>query len=916
MLRPGIRRLFRIRPQSAEATSAEADAELESLIASRVEHLVARGLAPDEARAEAVRRLGANLHQARHTLHRSAQRRERRMRMHEHIENWLQDARYALRGLRHKPGFAAAVILTLALGIGANAAMFSIVDRLLFRPPAHLVDASRVHRVYLWRTFDGQERPNTGFQYARYADFTRWTTSFDRLAAYIEMKLPVGSGDDTREMNVGAVTASYFRFFDAPPAIGRYFTTAEDTLPEGARVAVISYAFWQQRYGGRPDALNAVLQVGSATYTIVGVTPPDFEGTWAAPIVAYIPVSTFAAAVNRIGQEPWYSTYRWSWLRVIAHRRGRVTVEQADADLTSAYRRSYLAQFDADQSITPIDVVRPRASAGPILDARGPAASSVSKVATWVGGVALIVLLIACAPVANLLVARALRRQREITVRLALGVSRSRLLSQLLTESVLLALLGGVAGVVIAQWGGGVLRAFFFSSADSGAPFHDGRTLAFTAVAALLAGCVTGLAPLFQFRRTDLTRDLKAGMREGTHQRGAMRTALLVFQGSLSVVLLVGAGLFVRSLLHVRAERLGYDVNPILVVSPVMRGARLDTAQTRELQRQLLEAARSIPGVQNASLQNTVPFYSSMNLDLYVAGIDSTDRLGAFFLNMVSPEHFATVGTRILRGRGLSDADRAGAPRAMVVSDAMAKALWPGRDAIGQCVRVNVDTMPCTYVVGVAENIKQQSLRSAAPGDRASTGDNGFFYYLSAAQVRARDLGMFVRVAGDAETQAETVRRALQRVMPGQAYVSVVPFSQVMGYVTKSWELGATMFVAFGVLALVLAAIGLYSVIAYNVTQRTHEMGVRIALGAAIRDVVTLILAQGVRVTAVGIVLGGVVALAGSRWVEPLLFDVSPHDPLTYGSVAGVLVVIAIAASVIPAWRAARVDPNVALRAE
>jgi ABC-type antimicrobial peptide transport system permease subunit len=252
----------------------------------------------------------------------------------------------------------------------------------------------------------------------------------------------------------------------------------------------------------------------------------------------------------------------------------------------------------------------------------------------------------------------------------------------------------------------------------------------------------------------------------------------------------------------------------------------------------------------------------------------------------------------------------------MVVSDAMAKALWPGRDAIGQCVRVNVDTMPCTYVVGIAENIKQQSLRTAAPGDRSSTGDNGFFYYLSAAQVRSRDLGLFVRVAGDAESQVEPVRRALQRVMPGQAYVSVAPFSQVIGYVTKSWELGATMFVAFGVLAVVLAAIGLYSVIAHNVTQRTHEMGVRIALGAHIRDVVTLILAQGVRVTVVGIVLGGLVALVGSRWVEPLLFDVSPHDPLTYGSVGGLLIAIAIAASVIPAWRAARVDPNTALRAE
>ena len=920
-LRPGVKRLFRLRPRSDAAARAEMDEELESLIASRIEYHVARGMAPDAARAEALARLGASIERTRATLHKSAERRERRLRIREHVENWLQDARYAVRGLRQRPGFAAAVVLTLALGIGANAAMFSIVDRLLFRPPARLIDPASVHRVYLWRTFDGKERPGSSFQYARYVDFARSTTSFSRIAAFFEPKVAVGTGDDAREMSVGAVSASFFKFFDAPPVVGRYFTAAEDSPPIGAPVAVLSYALWEQRYGARLDALNSTLQVGSATYTIIGVAPPDFAGVWNDPPAVYIPISTYAATSNvRLGKDIWYDTYHWTWLEVMVRRKPDVSVAAANADLTSAYRRSYLAQLATSPSSAKIEIARPRSTVEPILTARGPNASSVSKVATWVGGVALIVLLIACANVANLLVARALRRQREIAVRLALGVSRTRLLSQLLTESVMLALLGGVAGVAIAQLGGGLLRRFFFTSGDTGAPFHDGRTLAFAAVAALVAGAVTGLAPLLQFRRSDLTRDLKAGTREGTYRRGALRTSLLVLQGSLSVVLLVGAGLFVRSLVHVRTERLGYDVDPILIVSSNMRGTQLDTVQRRELQHRLLERARTVPGVRQASLQNTVPFWGSMNLAIYVAGIDSTDKLGEFDLNMVSPEYFATMGTRLLRGRALSDADRNGTPWVMVVSDAMANVLWPGKDPLGQCVRINADTMPCTYVVGVAENIRTQSLHSAAPGDRASlvtgNGDPGLFYYVPASQFKARDLGLFVRVSGDARAHIEPLRRALQQVMPGQGYVSVIPFSDIIGRVTKSWQLGATMFVAFGFLALVLAAIGLYSVIAYNVTQRTHEMGVRVALGAHVRDVVTLILGQGVRLSVIGILLGGAAALLAATWVQPLLFDVSARDPLIYGIVAALLLATAIAASIVPAWRAARVDPNVALRAE
>ncbi|HEX7122191.1 MAG TPA: ABC transporter permease, partial [Gemmatimonadaceae bacterium] len=447
---------------------------------------------------------------------------------------------------------------------------------------------------------------------------------------------------------------------------------------------------------------------------------------------------------------------------------------------------------------------------------------------------------------------------------------------------------------------------FLLERSEAAGALRDGRTLAYAAIATVGVGLLTGLAPVLQAWRAKLTSDLKAGNREGTYARSYTRLALLVLQGTLSVILLVGAGLFVRSLQNVRSTRLGYDVDPILVVDRQMRGETLDSAQTAQLHERLLEAARSVPGVVDASHRVGVPFWTTWQTSLYVAGIDSVSRLGQFSLNPVSPSYFATMGTRILRGRGISDEDRAGAPRVMVVSEGMAKALWPGQDPIGQCVRVGSDTVPCTTVVGVAEDIRSASLGP----------DSTYYYYLSAAQRWNQNAGLFVRTRGDSRAFVETVRQRLQREMPGASYVTVTPFREIVGRQTRSWELGATMFVIFGALALVLAAIGLYSVIAYNVSQRTHELGVRAALGARGRDLVRLVVRDGLRVVGLGVVAGAAVALWAGRWVEPLLFQVSPRDPWVYGTVVLALVSVAVAASWAPARRASRVDPNVALRTD
>ena len=824
------------------------------------------------------------------------------------LETLAQDLKYAIRGLRSRPGFTAAVVATLALGIGANAAMFGIVDRLLFRPPDLMEDPSTAHIIYTYQTSRGQERPSQVSRYVRYTDLTKWTTSFSSTAGYTQRQLAVGVGQSAREMSVAAVSSTFFGFFDAPPALGRYFNATEDQTPAGAPVAVIGYGFWQANYSGRTDVLGSKIQIGPAIYTVIGVAAPRFAGLWAdRPPVAFIPITAYAGSTRtQIGNVSWWNTYSWGWMSMMARRKPGVSIEQANADLTQAMQKSYQAQMVEQTRSSPIALAKPRAIAGSILQQRGPQESSVAKVATWVGGVSVIVLLISCANVANLLLARALRRRREIALRLALGVSRGRLLSQLFTESVLLALIGGFAGMLVAHWGGSLLRAKLQIKTEAATGIYDLRTVAFAFGATVVVGLLTGLAPVFQSRRVDLTSDLKAGSREGTYGRSRARVALLVLQGALSVILLVGAGLFVRSLGNVRSVRLGYDVDPVMLVNLNMRGAKLDSAQTVDLRLRLLAAAKSVAGVKTASMQSTTPFWGTWNLSLYVAGIDTVGKLGQFDLNPVSSEYFSTLGTRIVRGRGISEDDTPRTQPVAVVSENMGKALWPGRDAVGQCFRIGADTMPCTYVVGIAENIKEESLAA----------DSGFYYYLPWKQFNPTSGGIFVRANGKATRYAEAVRRRLQQEMPGASYVTITPFEEIIGSVTASWQLGATMFVAFGVLALVLAAIGLYSVIAYNVAQRTHELGVRVALGARGPDVIRLVVSDGLKVAVAGVAIGVIVALWAGRWVKPLLFQVSANDPSVFAIVAVTLLLVAIAASWVPALRASRVDPNVALRTD
>jgi putative ABC transport system permease protein len=904
----GIRRLFHVRRDRAGIERAVND-ELQFHFDMTMRDLMANGMTPDEARKEAERRFG-DVQRTRERLATIDRARVGKERRTEWWDAFSQDARYALRGLRLKPGFALAVILTLGLGIGANATMFGIVDRLLFRPPAYLIAPERASRLYLSRIIDGKEFSQSFMGYRRYLDLKQWTTSFDAMTPFYANKMPIGSGETTREMTVGVGAADLWKMFDVKPVAGRFFTAQEDVPPDGQKVAVLSYGFWQTQFGGRKNVLGEKIDIGPFKYTIVGVAPEGFNGFASEPVVAFVPIS---AAASTMGgpwlKGGWHGTYQMTWFETFARRKAGVSPEAATADLTQAYVKSYLSHLESSPRMTPLAIAKPHGLVGPVLRDRGPNQGKDAKVATWLGGVAGIVLLIACANVANLLLARALKRRREIAVRVALGVSRVRLMTQLLTESLLLAVLGGLAGIAVAQWGGKIVRTALLNETTGPSAFADPRLLLFAGGLALLAGLLTGLAPAFHAGRTDISAALKAGSREGNVHRSKLRLALLIGQAALSVVLLVGAGLFVRSLANVKNIRLGYDADQLIWAEFNWRGSKIDSLEKTSIRKQVLARAQQLPEVETAARALTVPFWQTWSQDLYVEGIDSVSKLGEFTLQAGTPEFFQTMGTRLIRGRGMTAEDRAGAPRVTVVGEAMAKRLWPNQDALGKCLRIGIgpngEPTPCYTVVGIAEDVRRGNLTEA-----------DYHYYLSIEQFQPNSGGLFIRTRRDATADVEKIRKSLQSLMPGVSYVTTTPMSTVLGRETRSWKLGATMFAVFGALALVLAAIGLYSVIAYNVTQRTHEMGVRVALGAQGGDVVRLIVREGIKIVLPGVLLGGAIALFAGKWIAPLLFDVSPKDPPVLVGVMVTLIGVAIMASWVPALRASRVDPNEALRAD
>jgi predicted permease len=558
-----------------------------------------------------------------------------------------------------------------------------------------------------------------------------------------------------------------------------------------------------------------------------------------------------------------------------------------------------------------VDSLRPRATLESLLLERGPDRTPSARIAVWLAGMSVLVLLIACANVANLLLARALRRRRETAVRVALGAGRGRLVAQFLAEGMLIALLGGAAALSVAHAGGKLVRELLVPDVAWGSALVDARTLALAGATVIAAGLLTGLVPALQASAVDLTGSLKAGAREGGARRSLTRTALVVVQAAVSLVLLVGSGLFLRSLHNVRSVELGFVADRVLTINLDLTGAGYSTDEALALYDGLHERLARLPGVEHASLAITEPFATTLDYTITIPGRDSV-RLppsGPPRVNAVTPEFFATMGTRVVAGRGIVPEDRRGAPLVTVVNRTMAGTLWPGRSPIGERVcRPDLEDKPCFAIVGVAQDARWSSLRE----DPTMQMYFPLAQYASPIPLRV----LYLRAAGDPSALAGAVQREVRAAAPRVLFAAVKPLADNLEPELRPWRLGAAVFTAFGALALVLAALGLYAVIAYDVAQRMREMGVRIALGARPGDVLRLVVGQGIRVAGIGIAAGTLVALAAGRWIGPLLFDTAPHDPLVLATVVLTLVGVAVTASLVPAWRATRVPPGVALRAE
>jgi len=821
------------------------------------------------------------------------------------LDRLRQDLTYTVRALRRTPAFTLAVVITLALGVGVNAAMFSIFDAMFLRTPAGVPAPRALRRLYhLAHSSDPREAPRA------------WPTvtypAYRAIAAANPgVLLAAASGPDSATMEIdGArmhagvteVSGNYFDVLSMRAQIGRFFAGDETAIETPTFVAVISDALWHSRFNGDVGVLGRKIKIGQRAFTIVGVTPRHFRGLDLDAGDVWVPLNT------HIGQfmgasGPWYTNMS-SMVTVVARLSPRVDERAFLGRATNAYRGVHL-QYMADD---------PRAEVldGSIVSALGPAKPAAEViVAKRVSWIALIVLVIACANVVNLLLLRASRRRRELAVRRALGVSHGRLLMQMTTESVTLALVGGAVATVVAQVAGTALRRLMLPGIHWSTPVVEWRTAMFILATSIVVGLAVGVFPALNGLRTNVIDALRAGNRDAAYHASRLRGFSLVVQTALCIVLLVGAGLFLRSLNNVETIPLGYDGNGLLFLQPSFPdGAFAHGEDLRRAMPALVDQLRRVRGVTNVSLSSNAPMEGITFQEVFVPGRDSLPRIGPFGTpagNSIGPSFFAATGMSLVAGRGIGAGDREGAPLVVVINETMAHAVWPAESPLGKCLMFGKRDGPCVTVVGVARDAHARRIIEA----------RSMMYYRPLQQQKSAPMTLEVRVSGNSAGEVRAAaERLIRELMPASDGVEVRALSDLMARELRPWRLGASLFTAFGILSLIVAGFGIYSVVAYGASQRTNEMGIRIALGARTRDILDLVLADGARTVGIGAAIGVAAALIGGKLVGAFLFGVTPRDPSVMIGATVLLIALAIIASLVPGLRAARVDPAGALRAE
>lgn len=892
MREPLLQFWYRIKSRfHRDELDSELAAELRAHAEFLEEEILATGVSRDEARRIVSTRLG-NITQIR-----EATREHWSFRW---VESLAQDTRYAFRFLRRSPGFTVVAILSLALGIGANATVFSVVDKLMFSAPAHVTDADNLLIVNVRRDYEHLQKPLfTGM--ARTAEFfalQAQAKSFSDIALTTTANRQIlGRGPLAPRIKEALVTTNFFAILGAKPHRGRFLVASDESTAQSTHAAVISYSLWKKHFGGADSALGKQFISSDLHFVVVGVAPPEFTGAGIDAVDVW--ASLFAAGRERMGSD-WAEN--GGWPRVLVRLRDGVSRVAAETEATTILRR---LPDEKD-----IDPAKETVALGSIIEARGPGdQSSAVKVSSRLILASALVLLAACANLANLLLMRALTRRRELALRLAVGISRLRLASQMMLESLIVALGGAVIALCSARWSGDSLRKLAFPELQWETGTVNMRVFAFAAICGALVAFLATMAPAVRMTRADVGRELRSNGSQLSNSTGRLRQALMVLQVALSVLLIVGAAAFSSSLRQAYAFDMGIDVEKLVTVRFSFEADTLNETTRLAMLEEAVNRMRKIPGVEMATVAASLPLTGWTNTGFFITERELPKGAYATIWH-VTPALQAAAGFRLVRGRLITPEDASSSTVASIlVSESGAKQLWPDTDPIGRCVKFGKNA-PCVQVIGVVRDLRRRSLHDTA----------GVVFLSATNRTRLSSFDGYVVVRlSDASAQARVIgagRKALVNVRNDLSSIEIQPLATALEPDYRPLRLGAYSFSSFALLAIVLAAIGLYGILAFGVAQRTNEFGIRAALGAQARDLVLSVIREGMTVVAVGVALGLAASWYASTAISAFLFHANARDALPYVFAACALGVVALAASVVPAWRASRVDPAIALRAE